>query len=122
MGIAARYATVWNAWATPEILTELNAVLDEWCQRVGRPADDVERSANVGLFLSDDEHQLALWREQPSGGPALVGNPEHVAELIARYGATRCDELILAFDTDTTSRHLDMLAMFMEQVVPLLPA
>jgi alkanesulfonate monooxygenase SsuD/methylene tetrahydromethanopterin reductase-like flavin-dependent oxidoreductase (luciferase family) len=122
MGIAARYATVWNAWSTPEILTELNGVLNEWCQRVGRPPEEVERSANVGLFLSDDEHQLARWREQPSDGPAIVGNPEHVAEFIARYRATRCDELILAFDADDSTRHLDMLAMFVEQVVPLLPA
>ena len=122
MGIAARHATVWNAWSTPEVLAELNGVLDEWCFRVGRPPQDVERSVNTGLFLSDDEHQLARWREQPSGGPTLIGNPEQVAELIERYRATRCDELILAFDTDETSRHLEMLAMFMEQVVPLLPA
>ena len=75
---------------------------------------------NAGLFLSDDERWLRPFREHAPGGPALVGTAEEIAETVNRYRRTQCDELILAFDTDSTTRHLEMLAMFMEQVVPMI--
>ena len=120
MGIAARHATLWNAWSTPDDLVELNRTLDDWCERVGRPPADLERTVNAGLFLSDDESWLRPFRAHAPGGPALVGNPEEIAEIVTRYQRTQCDELILTFDTDATTRHLDMLAMFMEEVVPMI--
>jgi alkanesulfonate monooxygenase SsuD/methylene tetrahydromethanopterin reductase-like flavin-dependent oxidoreductase (luciferase family) len=120
MGIAARHATLWNAWSTPDDLVELNKTLDDWCERVGRPPADLQRTVNTGLFLSDDESWLRPFRGLAPGGPALVGKPEEIAEIVNRYRRTQCDELILTFDTDATTRHLDMLAMFMEQVVPLI--
>jgi alkanesulfonate monooxygenase SsuD/methylene tetrahydromethanopterin reductase-like flavin-dependent oxidoreductase (luciferase family) len=120
MGIAARHATLWNAWSTPEDLVELNQTLDDWCERVGRPPTDLQRTVNTGLFLSDNETWLRPFRDLAPGGPALVGNSEEVAEIVNRYRMTQCDELILAFDTDGTTRHLDMLALFMEEVVPVI--
>jgi len=120
MGIAARYATLWNAWATPDDLVELNKDIDDWCERVGRPPADLQRTVNAGLFLSDDESWLRPFRGLSSVGPALVGTPEEIAEIVNRYARTHCDELILTFDTDATTRHLDMLAMFMERVVPMI--
>lgn len=122
MGIAARHATVWNAWSTPEEFVELNGILNGWCERVARPPTEIERTANTGLFLSDDERWLKPFRENPPGGPTLIGNPEQVADLVDCYREAKCDELVLTFDTDATSRHLDMLAMFAERVVPLLRA
>jgi alkanesulfonate monooxygenase SsuD/methylene tetrahydromethanopterin reductase-like flavin-dependent oxidoreductase (luciferase family) len=120
MGIAARHATLWNAWSTPDDLVGLNGTLDDWCERVGRPPADLQRTVNAGLFLSDDESWLRPFREHAPGGPALVGTAEEIAETVNRYRRTQCDELILAFDTDSTTRHLEMLAMFMEQVVPMI--
>jgi alkanesulfonate monooxygenase SsuD/methylene tetrahydromethanopterin reductase-like flavin-dependent oxidoreductase (luciferase family) len=120
MGIAARHASLWNAWSTPEDLVELNNALDDLCERVGRPPTDLQRTVNTGLFLSDDESWLRQVRELAPGGPTLVGKPDEIAEAINRYRSTQCDELILAFDTDASTRHLDMLAMFMEEVAPLI--
>ena len=120
MGIAARYATLWNAWSTPEQLVELNQTIDGWCERVGRPPAELQRTVNAGPFLSDDESWLRAFRAHAPSGPALVGGPEEVAEIVTRYRETNCDELILTFDTGMTTRHLDMLAMFMEQVVPMI--
>jgi alkanesulfonate monooxygenase SsuD/methylene tetrahydromethanopterin reductase-like flavin-dependent oxidoreductase (luciferase family) len=120
MGIAARHATLWNAWSTPDDLAELNKTLDDWCERVGRPPVDLQRTVNTGLFLSDDESWLRPFRVHAPGGPALVGKPEEIIEIVNRYRRTQCDELILTFDTDGTTRHLDMLAMFMEQVAPMI--
>ncbi|MGB3328008.1 MAG: hypothetical protein WBA46_03585 [Thermomicrobiales bacterium] len=43
----AQYATIWNGQAEPEVLAHKNAVLDEWCARVGRDPGSIERSAQI---------------------------------------------------------------------------
>lgn len=45
--IVAQYATIWNGQAEPEVLAHKNAVLDEWCARVGRDPKSIERSAQI---------------------------------------------------------------------------
>jgi probable F420-dependent oxidoreductase len=45
--IVAQYATIWNGQGEPEELARLNKVLDEWCERVGRDPNEIERSAQI---------------------------------------------------------------------------
>src|SRR3954467_501690 len=47
LGIGAQYATIWNGQGEPEELARLNKVLDEWCERVGRDPNEIERSAQI---------------------------------------------------------------------------
>lgn len=45
--IVAQYATIWNGQGEPEELAHKNRVLDEWCARIGRDPQEIERSAQI---------------------------------------------------------------------------
>jgi probable F420-dependent oxidoreductase len=45
--IVAQYATIWNGQGEPDVLAHKNRVLDEWCARVKRDPNEIERSAQV---------------------------------------------------------------------------
>jgi probable F420-dependent oxidoreductase len=45
--IVAEQATSWNTFGTPAEFAETNAVLDEWCERVGRDPAEIERTVAV---------------------------------------------------------------------------
>jgi probable F420-dependent oxidoreductase len=45
--IVAQYATIWNGQGEPEELAHKNRVLDEWCAKVGRDPQEIERSAQI---------------------------------------------------------------------------
>ncbi len=44
--IAAEHAQLWHGFGPPETLKHKNAVLDEWCARVGRDPKQIERSVS----------------------------------------------------------------------------
>jgi probable F420-dependent oxidoreductase len=43
--IVAEHADIWNHIGDPELMAKKARVLDGWCDRVGRNADDIKRSA-----------------------------------------------------------------------------
>ena len=45
--IVAEQATSWNTFGTPEEFAETNAVLDDWCAKVGRDPSEIERTVAV---------------------------------------------------------------------------
>jgi probable F420-dependent oxidoreductase len=45
--IVAEQATSWNTFGTPAEFAETNAVLDEWCAKVGRDPQEIERTVAV---------------------------------------------------------------------------
>jgi probable F420-dependent oxidoreductase len=45
--ITAEHAHIWNGQGRPEELARLNGVLDEWCAKVGRDPNKIERSAMI---------------------------------------------------------------------------
>lgn len=45
--IVAQHATIWNGQGEPEELAHKNRVLDEWCARIGRDPQEIERSAQI---------------------------------------------------------------------------
>ena len=45
--IVAEHADIWHGFGTPETIAHKHAVLDEWCARVGRDPDEIERSAGA---------------------------------------------------------------------------
>lgn len=42
--LAAEHADAWNGFGDPDFFRRRNAVLDDWCERVGRDAAEIERS------------------------------------------------------------------------------
>lgn len=45
--IVAERADMWNSFGPPEKFAELNGVLDDWCERVGRDPAEVERTVCI---------------------------------------------------------------------------
>src|SRR6188472_1165680 len=45
--IVAEYATIWNGQDEPEVMRHKNQVLDEWCAKVGRDPNEIERSVQI---------------------------------------------------------------------------
>ena len=45
--IVAEYATIWNGQSEPEVMRHKNQVLDEWCAKVGRDPNEIERSVQI---------------------------------------------------------------------------
>jgi probable F420-dependent oxidoreductase len=45
--IVAQHANLWNGGRTPEDYKHKNAVLNEWCEKVGRPPEAIERTTTV---------------------------------------------------------------------------
>ena len=45
--IVAQHANIWNGQGEPDELAHKGKVLDEWCARVGRNPDEIERSAQL---------------------------------------------------------------------------
>ena len=46
--LTAQYADQWNGIAEPEVLAHKNAVLDTWCERLGRDPAEIERTSLIG--------------------------------------------------------------------------
>ena len=116
MAIAARHASVWNAWTTPEDLAECNALLDGHCEAIGRDPATIERSTQALVFLSTDESWLAKHRDG-AGRASIVGTPTEVAEIVGRYRDAGCDELIVpCFTLGPIERCLETLELFSQEV------
>jgi probable F420-dependent oxidoreductase len=46
--VAAQHADMWNGFGPPEQWRRKNAVLDDWCRRVGRDPSEIERTVSIG--------------------------------------------------------------------------
>jgi alkanesulfonate monooxygenase SsuD/methylene tetrahydromethanopterin reductase-like flavin-dependent oxidoreductase (luciferase family) len=90
--LVVRYADIWNAWlgygiASPEAAAAASAVIDDACRRYGRDPASLKRTAAIRVVLTDGDY---------SSGPAeqpLSGSPEHMAEVLARFGDCGIDEV-----------------------------
>jgi probable F420-dependent oxidoreductase len=49
--LVAEHATTWNSFGPPETYARKNAVLDRWCERIGRDPAEIERT----ILIDDDE-------------------------------------------------------------------
>ncbi len=47
--LVAEHAQMWNALGDPESYAHKSRVLDEWCHRIGRDPNEIERTANVNV-------------------------------------------------------------------------
>jgi probable F420-dependent oxidoreductase len=45
--LVAEHADAWNSFGPPERYAQKNKVLDEWCERLGRPPSQVERTVAI---------------------------------------------------------------------------
>jgi F420-dependent oxidoreductase-like protein len=117
MRIAATYADEWNCWGTPETHAHKRDVLARHCDAIGRDPNEIARSAQALLFLSDDEEWLAGKRGRELGQAAIIGTPAEVREVVAAYADAGVDELIVPdFTLGTGSRRSDTYDLFITEV------
>jgi probable F420-dependent oxidoreductase len=48
--LVAEHAQMWNGLGPPDEYAAKSAVLEEWCKRLGRNPDEIERTANVSAM------------------------------------------------------------------------
>ena len=54
---------MWNSFGPPETYAKKNAILDEWCERIGRDPEEIERTVLI-------EHDDDVGRSRPTSTPA----------------------------------------------------
>ncbi|MFN8617108.1 MAG: LLM class F420-dependent oxidoreductase [Dehalococcoidia bacterium] len=91
--IAAKYADEWNVWGTPEVLAHKGAILNRYCEEIGRDPKSIKHSAQGMLALTDDE-SLAE-RMRASGRPAIAGTGAQIRAMVEQYIEAGVDELII---------------------------
>jgi alkanesulfonate monooxygenase SsuD/methylene tetrahydromethanopterin reductase-like flavin-dependent oxidoreductase (luciferase family) len=116
----AKYGDQWNAFGTPEELVELDGVLREHCEAVGRDHREIARTVNLWVVIRDDPaeaervwveamaHNAAARDEWDEESRPILGTPEHVAARLREYTAVGFDGLIAEipspFDHETIER------------------
>ena len=91
--IAARYADEWNVWGSPEVLAAKGAILNRYCEEIGRDPRAIKHSAQGMLALTDDT--AIAERIRASGRPAIAGNGPQIRALVEQYIEAGVDELII---------------------------
>jgi len=77
--LVAEHADAWNTFGPPEHFASKSAVLDEWCERVGRDPAEIERTVAVG---PDDVHDIERYvAAGASHVIVMVGAPFDLAPL-----------------------------------------
>ena len=104
--LVAEYADICNIGGSPSKVAELDAVLMEHCEAVGRDEKTIERSIDVGVPTIRDSRAQAFrdkrelfslqgdtepWLNQPTG------TPEDVYEWLARYVEIGYHHLVFYF-------------------------
>jgi F420-dependent oxidoreductase-like protein len=117
--IAAQYADEWNDWTTPDVLAHKLSVLREHCEQVGRDPGEIHVSTQALLYLSTDKQWLEDKRQAATRQAVIVGTPDEVADIVARYRDAGADELIVPdFTLGSMARKKDTCDLFMQEVAP----
>jgi len=118
LGIVARYADAWNIGAQPEAAAEVNRVLDEHCERIGRDPKTILRTVCTSVVISKDPAEVSRVRE--GRGWPTAGSVEEVRDAIGRYRDAGFGEVIVLnhFWGGDAALHKHRYAQFMEDVAP----
>jgi F420-dependent oxidoreductase-like protein len=118
MGIAARWADIWNYWGTPDTIAHKLEVLNRHCERAGRDPKTLERSTQALVRMSADRGELDLLRAEPPRQPSITGTPAEIGEAFARYADLGIAEFVVSDRTlgDSRSARFDTMARLVEEV------
>ena len=111
---AARYATHWNAWGTPETMARKVAKLAKHCDDAGRAPAEVSASANSFLVVEDDPNAADTAREAMGDKGGLVGTPDQIRSRIDAYKHAGVDELVIASFNHSPEALMGALARLQE--------
>lgn len=124
--IVAKWADGWNVpFMAPEAWAEKNAVLDGWCEKVGRDPRAVRRTVNLGLAIGENDARAKAQEEKlrlmfgaltdyvkPGH---LTGTPGAVRDRIGAYERAGAEQVILALRAPFDWDGIDL---FVREVLP----
>jgi len=85
LALVAKHAHIWNGLGQPDVIRHKNAVIDEWCAKVGRDPAEIERSVAISATELDRAEEWVA-----AGATHLIAMTAHpfdlapVEKLIAR--------------------------------------
>jgi probable F420-dependent oxidoreductase len=99
LGITLPHVDVWNSWYldfgnTPDGFAALNERISAAARDVGRPPEEIDRSACVLVRLEPGSDE----RPHAPEAPALRGGPERIATTLREFSEAGADEVILVAD------------------------
>lgn len=124
--MTARYADGWNAaYVSAEEFARLNGVLNDRCESIGRPPEEIERSVNLIFSVGSDQANADRaaaefddqWGPMADGvrGGALFGTPDQVVEQVMAYAEAGADMVNVALRAPFEA---DALTAYHEVVMP----
>jgi probable F420-dependent oxidoreductase len=85
--IVAEFADAWNTFGPAEHFAAKNAVLNEWCERLGRDPREIERTVAIG------GHEVDTWEDLVAAGAdhiiVMTGHPFDLEPAERLFAATR---------------------------------
>ena len=111
---AARYATHWNAWGTPETMRHKVEVLANHCREAERLSTDIEVSTNAFLQILTDPAEGSRLREAMGARGGLVGTPDQIRAQIEKYASAGVSEIAIAGFNYPPDEFPGILARFRE--------
>ncbi|HJX41122.1 MAG TPA: LLM class flavin-dependent oxidoreductase, partial [Anaerolineales bacterium] len=123
LGLAARFASEWNAnFLPPDQFAALNRRLDELIEQHGRARGEVRRSLMTNIVFDRDQGKLEKRLSAEGRNPAdmagrgvIVGGPARVQERIGEYAAAGVERIMLQW---LDLEDLDRLEALAEAVLP----
>ncbi|MDP9068253.1 MAG: LLM class F420-dependent oxidoreductase [Actinomycetota bacterium] len=74
--LVAQHADMWNSFGPPEVYAHKNAVLNSWCEKIGRAPDEIERTVLI------DPHEVNnITPYQDAGAQHLIVKIGHPFDL-----------------------------------------
>jgi F420-dependent oxidoreductase-like protein len=117
--MTAKYADEWNVWGTPEIMRHKNAVLDGWCEDIGRDPGEIHRTAVALLLPGMTVEEANAMGEFMVGRPKVLGTSEQMIDQMGEYRDAGVDEFIVPdFTLGPLEQRKDSMDMFITEVAP----
>jgi len=98
------------------VLARKVRILHERCELLGRDPREVRVSTQAHLVMSAETAQLAS-RAARVSGPAMVGSPDDITDIVGRYQESGADEIIIPdLAHEPWRAYADLCDEFMERV------
>lgn len=119
--LVAQYAQFCNVGGDAETVGRLLEALRGHCERLGRPWDEITKSAYTMVMIGRDEAEVERKREQlsryiPRRG-ALIGTPEQLIEAFREYARVGVEYMVFRMPDWTD---VEAIQVFDRTVVPAL--
>jgi alkanesulfonate monooxygenase SsuD/methylene tetrahydromethanopterin reductase-like flavin-dependent oxidoreductase (luciferase family) len=122
----AKYADAWNTGGDLAKVRHKDAVLRQWCEKVGRDESEIERTLGLGLVIIRDspaeaKRVDATFRERHPGydEEAKIGTAEEIAESLVPFVQLGFRHILFdapaPFDDETLSRFVGEVKPMLEE-------